>query len=257
MQIAKAIKKPVTRPRKEGQLVTMSNALARAGTTLTLSEKRIVMLAISKISHKGIWNGSNAPIVDITAREFAETFNVDLSNAYDQLKEAAVNLYKRSIHYCRPIEGSKHPVIGVTRWVSGIEYHKNQGWARLQFTPQVSPHLLMLNKQYTQYTLAQATALRSIYSWKLLELLMKFEATGVADYSIEDFCTSMQATDGQRANFGQLNLRVIKPAIKELTEKDGWLIHLELTKLGRKVTRLRFAFSRTQQRTIFEENATT
>jgi plasmid replication initiation protein len=255
MEIAKIVKKTlVKRPRSEGgTIVTLSNALARAGTTLTLNEKRIVMLAISKLSAKGRWDGVTQLVVKVTAKEFAETFDIDIDTAYNTLLAAVKHIYERSIHFCIPKDDPKRaPSKAVTRWVSSYVYDKQTGFAIVRFTLEVTPHLTQLSKQYTRFALQQASALRSIYSWQLLQLLMKFEATGVADYSIEDFCTSMQATDGQRANFGQLNLRVIKPAIKELTEKDGWLINLTVEKRGRKVTRLRFAFTRTNQRTIFE-----
>jgi plasmid replication initiation protein len=259
MQIAKVVNKAlVKRPRSEGAVVTLSNALTRAGTTLTLNEKRIVMLAISKLSAKGRWDGVTQLVVKVTAKDFAETFDIDINTAYTTLLDAVKHIYERSIHFVIPKDDPKRaPSKGVTRWVSSYVYDKQTGFAIVRFTLEVTPHLTQLSKQYTRYALQQTSALRSIYSWKLLELLMKFEATGVADYSIEDFCTSMQATDAQRANFGQLNLRVIKPAIKELTEKDGWLILLTLEKRGRKVTRLRFSFSRSKQQTIFDDQTQT
>jgi len=40
---------------------------------------------------------------------------------------------------------------------------------------------------------------------------------------------------------------MIEPAIKELTEKDGWLIQWEPVKTGRKVGSLRFTFMRNPQ----------
>lgn len=58
--------------------VTMSNALTRAGQGLSLSEKRIVMLAVSKLdSMKILKPGDVLPSVKITAAEYAETYEVD------------------------------------------------------------------------------------------------------------------------------------------------------------------------------------
>ena len=101
---------------------------------------------------------------------------------------------------------------------------------------------LLAARQRTQ----QASALRSGYSWKLLELLMRFESTGWAEYTIEDFKASMDAPPSL-SDFGQVKRRIIDPAVKELTEKDGWLIQWQPIKAGRKVKALRFTFMRDPQ----------
>ena len=52
-------------------------------------------------------------------------------------------------------------------------------------------------------------------------------------------------------NFSLLRKWVIEPAVKELTEKDNWLIEWEAIKRGRKVTALRFQFERNPQGGLF------
>jgi plasmid replication initiation protein len=76
---------------------------------------------------------------------------------------------------------------------------------------------------------------------------MRFQSTGWAEYSIEDFCTSMDATSKQREDFGAIRRRIIEPAVKELVEKDNWLIQWQPIKAGRKVTAVRFTFIRNPQ----------
>ena len=90
--------------------------------------------------------------------------------------------------------------------------------------------------------LQQASALRSVYSWKLLELLMRFKSSGHAEYTIEDFCASMEATEKQSADFAKIRTKIIEPAVKELVEKQGWEIQWRAIKAGRKVQGLRFDF---------------
>jgi plasmid replication initiation protein len=46
---------------------------------------------------------------------------------------------------------------------------------------------------------------------------------------------------------------MIEPAVKELTEKDGWLIQWEAVKAGRKVKAIRFTFMRNPQGSLFNE----
>lgn len=227
--------------------VTMSNALTRAGHGLTLAEKRIVAAAVSMLdSHKEAKLG-DVPRTKLTAAEYAGTFRVDLNTAYDQLQAAAKQLYDRSITFYEPAykRGGKplKPTKVQMRWVGSVKYHEGEGWVELAWWPDLMRHLTGLRRQFTTYQLQQASALRSTYSWKLLELLTRFEATGWAEYTVDDFRASMDAP-ASLSDFGQLKRRVIDPAVKELTEKDHWLIQWQPIKAGRKVKALRFDFIR-------------
>ncbi|PHX35393.1 hypothetical protein AO282_16340 [Pseudomonas amygdali pv. morsprunorum] len=130
------------------------------------------------------------------------------------------------------------------------------------------PHLTGLKKNFTTYQLQQATALRSVYSWRLLELLSRFEDTGWLEISIEDFSQSMDAPEKQKADFAAIRRKIIEPSVNELVEKDGiaairrkiiepsvnelvekdgWKIQWKPIKTGRRVTALRFFFSKDDQ----------
>lgn len=227
-------------------LVTLSNALIRAGCSLTLAEKRIVMLAVSKLNPL-----KPVPVqtfkTKITAAEYAETYDLDMNTAYDQLKTASKNLFNRTLVFFEPsYRRNGKPLKSLRiemRWIGRATYHEGEAWVELAWWHEILPHLMGLKKQFTEYQLRQATALRSIYSWRLLELLMRFKSTGWAEYAIDDFSTSMQATEKQKADFNNIRRRIIEPAVKELIEKDGWLIDWQTIKAGRKVKALRFDFT--------------
>jgi len=232
----------------------MSNALTRAGHGLTLAEKRIVASAVSKLDSRTPLPAGQVPRTRIDAAEYAETFQVDLDTAYNQLQAAAKNLYNRSISFYEPAHkrnGQPLPPTKVQmRWVGSVKYQEGEGWVELAWWPDLLRHLLGLKAQFTSYQLMQASALRSAYSWKLLELLMRFESTGRAEYTIEDFCASMDATPKQASDFAAIRRKMIEPAVKELTEKDGWLIQWQPVKAGRKVKAVRFTFLRNPQQKL-------
>ncbi len=240
--------------------VTMSNALTRGAHGLTLAEKRIVASAVSKLDSRLALPPGEVPRTRITAMEYAETFGVDMDTAYDQLQAAAKQLYKRSITFYEPAYKRNGkpltPTMVQMRWVGSVKYQKGEGWVELAWWPDLMRHLLGLKAQFTTYQLQQASALRSTYSWKLLELLTRFKSTGTAEYTIEDFCTSMEATAKQAANFAKVRTKIIEPAVKELTEKDGWLIQWQPVKAGRKVQAVRFTFMRNPTQSMNDENST-
>ena len=232
----------------------MSHALTRAGQNLTLAEKRLVMLAVSKLTK--INSAGVSPTTRITAAEYAEEFGVALDTAYTQLRSTAKHLYNRTLTFYEPSHRRKRNDEMVytevnMRWVGEAKYHKREGWVELAWWHRLVPHLVGLRKQFTQYQLTQATALRSVYSWRLLELLSMFEKTGWAQFDIQDFATAMNATEKQVANFAKVRTKIIEPAVRELTEKDGWLIEWEPIKAGRKVKSLRFTFRRNPQGSLF------
>ncbi|KXB13591.1 replication protein [Xylella fastidiosa] len=231
----------------------MSNALTRSGQGLTLSEKRIVMLAVSKLDSMKVMNPSDVlASVRITAAEYAETYGLDISSgiAYEALQDAAKSLYKKSITFFEPAHKRGRrplkPIRTDMRWVGRCQYHEGEGWVQLAWWPDLLPYLTGLKKQFTTYQLQQASALRSIYSWRLLELMTRFQSTGIAEYTIEDFKASMDAPPSL-SDFGQVKRRIIDPAVKELQEKDGWIIEWVPVKAGRKVKALRFTFMRDPQ----------
>lgn len=229
----------------------MTNALIRAGHGLSLAEERLITCAVSKLDSKKVLRPYEVPVTPITAAEYAEVFEVSLDTAYDQLQNGSKHLYNRSITFYEAARRRNSKPLPSTRvkmrWIGSAKYQKGEGWVELHWWPDLLRHLTGLKRQFTSYHLKQASDLRSIYLWKLLELLMRFETNGWAEYTIEDFCTSMDATEKQRANFAAVCRKIIEPAIKELTEKDGWLMKWKPLKAGRKVAKLRFEFKRDPQ----------
>lgn len=231
--------------------ITMGNALTKAGHGLTLAEKRIVCCAVSKLDSRKTLRPGEIPVTRISALEYAEAFGVDMTTAYEQLQDAAKQLYNRSITFYESSYTRKDKPLPPTRvqmrWVGQVKYQDGEGWVELHWWPALLPQLTGLRSNFTEYQLQQASALRSMYSWRLLELLARFKSTGWLEISVEDFAQSMDATEKQQSDFAKLRTKIIEPAIRELTAKDGWSIEWQPIKKGRKVAALRFDFERTKQ----------
>lgn len=227
--------------RGKDAVVSMSNALVRSSQSLRLSEKRLIALASTKI--KRVEKGLSAR-VKVTAIDYAETYGIERSTAYTQLREAADDLFERKFIIK---DGPGKRDFTRYHWVGSIKYRESQGYVELSFHDDIFPHLAQLTREFTTYMLKQASALRSIYAWRLLELMMQFKSSGKLIISVDDFSDALDVPQGCRRDFFNLNNRVIKPAMKELQEKDGWLISLEKVKDGKKVARLVFTFEKNPQ----------
>ena len=83
----------MVRPRKDALTaipkVTMANTLVRASHGLNLGEKRIVSMAVAKLSPRA----AALPLkpIKISAHEFAEQYGIDPDGAYEQLRSAQEN----------------------------------------------------------------------------------------------------------------------------------------------------------------------
>lgn len=233
------------------QLVTMANALTRAAHGLSVVEKRLICMALTKVDARNPVPSGQVLITRVKASDYAETFGVDIEVAYEQLQETAKVLYNRSITFYTPAAQRKGKPLPPTRhqmrWVGRASYQKGEGWVEVAWWPEVVPYLTGLSEQFTSYKLQQASTLRSTYTWRLLELLTQFEATGRLDITADDFAESMGATEAQRANFAKMRIQVIEQAIRELTDKDGWVIEWSTAKRGRRVHSLHFEFKRDEQ----------
>lgn len=228
--------------------VNLSNDLVTAAHGLTLGEKRVVMSCVAQLDSLRLESGRYK--VKLSALDFAHTFKISSDTAYDQLKSVAARLYERSIR--RIVETARGKKISSHRWVSSVTYHEGEGWIELGFSHEATPYLVALRGCHTSYKLEQACALRSVYSWRLLELLMQFKNTGLVRTTIEDFYHAMEVPETYRQNFKDLRNRVIEPAVKELQEKDNWIIEWKPTKRsGRKTTGLEFKFKRNPQQSLF------
>lgn len=224
----------------------MHNTLVSASHGLNLSEKRLVSMAVAKLSPKAAAL-PNKPI-KILAVDFAEQFGLEAHTAYVQLREAQENLFNR---YIRHIEhygpnGQKIEVVKM-RWISSIRYKDGEGEVSIAFAPEIAQFLLQLKKYFTSYQLSKAAALRSTYSWRLFENLERFRDTGVWEVDIDRFHIIMETPKSYRANFAQTRRWVIEPALSELAAQTNITAEVEPIRKGRKIARLRFTFENTSQ----------
>lgn len=222
--------------------VAMSNVLIRSAQKLSLIEKRILMACVSKMRGRE---------VELKATEYAQTYDIELNKSYQHLKEGVTNLFNRYLTF--NFKDGEHIGVMHVVWLQSAGYVDGEGKVIIEFSDKLMPQLVNLKGQFTQYQLQQAASLRSIHSWRLLELLEQMrqkQPEGYLTINIEDFWHAMEVKESYRSNFSLLRQYVIDPAVKELNEKDGWAISYYPFKKGRKVAILRFEFEKDPQQRL-------
>ena len=143
----------MARPRKDtlpaSRHVTMHNTLVRASHGLNLGEKRLVSMAVAKLSPKAA--ALPGKPIRISAAEFAEEFDLDQSDAYKQLRAAQDRLWHRTIRHIEHYgsNGTKVEVIKM-RWVTSARYKDHEGEIGISFAPEIAQFLRAAQKALHQ-----------------------------------------------------------------------------------------------------------
>lgn len=196
--------------------VNLSRVLVKAAHGLNLSQKRLIMYAVSKL-HPYTPQPPQFT-VRIDAMDYAEEMKVRTNHAYRDLREASEALFDRYISIAHDTPTGRK--IQRIHWVSSSTYHTNEGWVELCFTAEVSPFLSQL-KEGNQiiYQLQRAISLKSVYAWRLLELLMQWKDTKRLYIKLEDFRHSLDVPETYR--YTDVRINCIEKPIKELRKKSG------------------------------------
>jgi len=238
--------------------VTITNLAARGAQGFTLREKRLVMAGLSKLDsrRKKSMITLQERTFKVTASEYAELSQItDRKSAYKDLIAACEKLLHRHLRYS--IITPKGVKERALQWVSSVTYHHGEGWVEFAIGEEVMPHVCELTKRFTRYRLRQTSELRSVYSWRLLELLTSYNdgtdetRIKVKKITLDELKTALEIPDTYR--YCHIKERVIDPAVTELVEKDHWLIQWRPVKEGRAVVMIEFTFSRNPQTSMFDD----
>ncbi|KVX79916.1 replication initiation protein [Burkholderia ubonensis] len=238
--------------------VAMSRALVNSQQGLTLNEKRVMMAALRSVdSQKSpyLHGRSNGYVcVRVRADEFAalaalapRSGEKQATAAYEGLRDGCNSLQKRTLTY---MDGPRKVTLN---WVWKAVYHEREGWAEISFSPDLTPHIFMLQRRFVSYQLEFARGLQSIYSWRLLELLMRERDRGRLLITLDDFRKTLEIPDTYR--FADIKRRVIDMALNELNKKADLVINFKAVKVGRAVNSLDFTFVQNPQGRLELESA--
>lgn len=231
--------------------VYKANEVVEAGYKISLNEQRVVLACIAQIdSRKEVLKTDK---FELTAKDFANIFEVTEKRAYQALTEVAENLFNRYIVITNPPDEPDIKKLK-TRWISSIRYNENQGKIVLRFAQDILPYLSSLEGTFTKYELKHIGRMTSIYGIRLYELLMQWRTTGKREIHIE-WLKEQFELDESYNRIDNLKRRVIEPAIKEINEYSNFNVKYEQRKTGRTVTHLIFTFAEKQQTEPEKEKA--
>lgn len=215
-------------------VVTPDNQLIEACYTLSLNEKRVLLLGIGKIDSRD-WPNLNEPLhFTVTAEEWSQ-FYPD-ATPWRAMKRAADTLLTRYL--------TLHPKTGIIEkisWLDRAVYHENEAKMTIQFGRSMQVRLMGMIEEFTKIDLLAVNQFNSMYSIRLYELCNQFKSTGFRSMSVEDYRFAMDCVNTY-PRMADLKRHTITPSISEINEKSDINISVTEVKRGRKITHFEFTF---------------
>lgn len=176
----------------------------------------------------------------LTAKEFSEVFNTNLSNSYKIIHKACKKLMKTSI-ILEKIEKKETWEINVC---SMAIYNKNQGSITIEFTDKIMPYLAQVKERFVLYNLKEIANFGSLYTTRLYELIQGFKETGWMLISLDQLRATF-ALGNKFKMYGHLKNKILNHACKEINDNYDMDLKFEEEKEGRKVVAVKFFFKKT------------
>ena len=224
----------------ERELVVRSNQLIEASYHLGLVEQRIILMSIVRARETG-QGVTPETLLHVRADEYAKLFDVEPHTAYEALIDAVNTLFNRRVTIQTYDPKLKKEVPLTIRWLTGMNYLKNEGMVSLRFTSEVLPHITRLESNFTSYPLGEVSGLQSGYAVRLYELLTKWRKIGKTPLmELTEFREQLGLDGGEYKRMEHFKTRVLDLALKQINANTDLVASYEQQKSGRIITGFTF-----------------
>jgi len=145
--------------------VVQANSLIGGRQALKLNSAKLIRSAIMQV----VKEDTELKPYMITIKEFAELLQIDESNIYKFADEITDDIIRNPVYVREEKDGKTIKWIKIP-WVSRCEYNSDIGIA-IKLNEELKPFLIDLKDHYTQYTLQEVLAMRSVYAIRIFEML--------------------------------------------------------------------------------------
>lgn len=232
---------------KAPDMVVKSNSLIEASYTLTLSEMRVLDIALAELSSYAECEKHVTTLpemIHIRAEEYSELYGVSNDMAYLALKEASEQLFTRYFTYrVKSDQFPSHKEVRKGRWVQEIGYVEGQGVVMLSFTNTLIELAGRLKGSFSRYHLEQKAPLTSMYAHRLYEMMMQWRGSKTVPYvTYFELRERLGIEKEEYDRVTNFRARVLDQAIKQINEHTDVTVSYEQEKEGRKVVGFTFKF---------------
>lgn len=222
-------------------IVTQSNDLASARYSMTLQEKRLVLIlaAMVRLDHDTFYR-YRIPVIDLPS-----VLEVDPKNIYRETSKVCDKLLSRVVHIKTDQGWRKF------QWISYAEYRRfdeefNGAVLELEIHPQMKPYFLELKERFANIPLYHLAQLPSFHSLHLFLILWHegHSFTRPNFYlDLNDLKERLEVQDKYK-NFNDFDRRILQKAQKDFERTTPMRMTYRTKRRGRKVVGIHFNVTR-------------
>lgn len=220
---------------KNNQIIFQDNKLIEAKYNISLQEKRLLVIAISKTQT------TNGKIdkVTVSCDEVIEHCGLskDPGSLYVELKKLASKIRSRTL-IVRKLENPGGFLC--TGWVNEIEYYEKKGLIEIQFSNCIVNLITHIKDNFTIIPIAQTLGLSSIYAMRLFELLKQYEKIGERKISVSELRSYFSLSENKLKSYKDFKRDTILIAQREINSKTDIRFDFYEIKQSKKVVEIVF-----------------
>lgn len=234
-------------------LVVKTNRLNTATQNLSLTEVRIMQLAIIDSRETGKGLTSDKPLT-ISASRYAEAFNVTRQTAFEAILSAEKTLFDRRFSF---LDADDNMV--KSRWVQRVKYLYDEASIEVILTYDVVNEITRIDgydRFFTQYLLEQTANMSSAYSVRLYELLVQWKsAKKTPVFELMQFREQLGVEPEEYKLMSDFKKRVLQKAVDEINETSDLKVSYVQEKKGRRIVGFKFkVLTKAQPKKKTEDN---
>lgn len=219
--------------------VVQANTLIGGKQALKLNSAKLIRAAIMQIVKE---DEDLNPYI-ITIKEFADLLQIDISNVYKCADEITNDIIRNPV-YIKKIDGKNIKWIKIP-WVTRCEYNSDMGIA-IKLNDELKPFLINLKKHYTQYTLQEVLAMKSVYAIRIFEMIQSRIMSKVLpkkgteiEISVQEIKECCDCAD-KYSTFSNFKIKVLDKAKEEINRVTMYYMDYSYIKSGKSVVAIKF-----------------
>jgi plasmid replication initiation protein len=222
-------------------MVVKDNTLIRSSYFLSLTEQRLILLAIA-LSRQSKTPITESAYVIITANQYLDAFHTNEKSIYNQLKSACDQLFERQFSY-EEVNENGEAVFVRSRWVQSVKYVENSGSVRILFCKELIFFIQELEKNFSQYKLGDIANFSSAYAIRLYELIISWKSVGETPvFALNDLRQKLGILNNEYPKMCNFKARVLDIGINQINEHSNISVIAIQHKQGRVISGFSFAF---------------
>lgn len=216
-------------------IVTKSNTLVYQKLKLGINEQKMIVALAAKIQP----NDEEFNLCVFKVADLAKSFGIDPHRMYADIRKITANLMSSIVEAeIKDKNSNEKPRIKQFGLISTAEYIPSEGIVKLKFCNDVIPFYLGLKEFFTTYRLNNILRSKSKYSIPIYEII-KSHQFKKKEYSVKLYIDELKGLlklSKAYSSFGNINLKVLKPAIKDINKLTDISVSIgETIKEGRKI----------------------